>query len=80
MIYLNTATQEFINKNPGLFVKTIQCNNCQNELSTTIPFITKDYIGLATPNCSCGNLLSKAEVAIPRTEKEIESWLSFFKE
>lgn len=65
-----------MSKLSGLSIRKIACHACSRTLETTTPFITKDYIGLTTPPCACGSTLSKAEVAIPRTEAEEESLLS----
>lgn len=33
----------------------IACKNCGETLKTTIPFFTKEYRGLISPKCNCGN-------------------------
>ena len=77
MIYLNKiTTEDWIKKNQGLSIRTAVCSACSRTLETTIPFMTKDYIGLTTPVCSCGSTQTKAEVAIPRSKAEKASWAS----
>lgn len=71
---LDVTVDEWINKHPSLDIKSISCSACKATLTTTRPFITKGYIGLATPVCSCGSKLSRAEVAIPRTATEKKEW------
>lgn len=38
-----------------LEVKKSKCSSCGKELKTTIPIFSKDFRGLKSPDCSCGN-------------------------
>lgn len=74
ILFPEITSEAWIEKHPYLKVVSTNCKNCGNKLSSTIPFKSKGYIGLTTPICSCGNKMSKAECAIPRTKEEQDSW------
>lgn len=74
MFFHEMTAEEWIEKYPSLKVVSVNCKACGTKLESTVPFKSKGYIGLTTPVCSCGNNLSKAECAIPRTKEERDSW------
>lgn len=50
------------NEDPALWAERFQieafevrCKECKEILKTTIPFFTKEFRGLISPKCTCGN-------------------------
>lgn len=78
MIFPEISLNDWLKVYPDLKVKKVSCS-CGNTLESTIPFISKSYIGLTTPSkCSCGNDKIGANSMITKTSKEQEDWLQVF--
>jgi uncharacterized Zn finger protein len=78
MIFPDVSAEEWILRYPDLFVISVKCKNCGNNLESTRPFVSKDYIGLTTHSCACGNSQSNVKVVIPKTEQSKKEWKRLF--
>jgi hypothetical protein len=74
VIYPEYTLQQWLALHDGLEVKTVSCRNCGLDIKSTIPFIDKHYLGLTSRPCSCGNVLTRIEIAKPRTKEEQLKW------
>ncbi len=54
MIYVDQPIADWLKKHPELSIAHGDCDYCWAEMVTTIPFITKDYVGLVAKPCICG--------------------------
>lgn len=56
MIYPQVSTEEWCRLNPGLSVKSLECD-CGHFVETTVPWTSKEWVGLTSPACSeCGEV------------------------
>lgn len=75
-IYPNVSIEEWITFHPELQARSTSCRNCGSILTASIPFITKDYYGLCSPECSCGESITGIESMVTRSKREHDSWMS----
>ncbi|MBX9839194.1 MAG: hypothetical protein K2X69_12895 [Silvanigrellaceae bacterium] len=76
MIFVDIPLNEWLKKIPQLKVIETTCVSCGNKIKAEYPVILKDYIGLSSKPCPCGDKKSGCENLITRTKKEHESWLN----
>ncbi len=75
-IFPDITAEEWCEKHPPLYIKTVECPNCLRKLILDRPFIQEDWVGLTSQPCLCGNE-SPATLSIPR-KSEISDLLESF--
>lgn len=76
MIYPDVKLEAWIKKT-GIEPITYTCAKCGGEYKTTVPVITKDYVGLVSPTHGCGAKFTKL-VFCPRTKEKKDLWAKVF--
>lgn len=76
MILLDLTPEQWIKRYSSLQITQATCRDCGNKLFSTIPFISKEYIGLTSPPCPCGSM-TKTECAICKILKSKKDQLSW---
>lgn len=76
MIFPEYTTEDWIKKYPSLKQTKGVCDYCLNDRVATIPYVTKDTIGLVSPKCSCGKSHQSTRCFILKNSKEESEWKS----
>ena len=74
MIYPDVTLNDWLLEHPELEVRITECHACGGKLSSTIPFMTKDYYGLESTTCPCGDSRTGCRSMVTRTEEAHRSW------
>lgn len=77
MIYPDVHFQEWLERYESLNFVVCTCHFCGEILGSTRPFISKDYIGLVSPEHKHGNRNITCANMFPYTEQEKASWGAF---
>ena len=75
MIYPEISLERWCEQNPLLEVRKDKCDYCGGEFLANIPFIDKNWVGLTSKKCFCGNTFS---IQVPRQEKILLMINEFF--
>lgn len=78
MIYRDDISRDkWIKRFPALkFAKNVECPTCGSLMVLDRPFISKDWVGIAARDCSCGNKGAVAMSPRPDTNKSpILDWM-----
>jgi hypothetical protein len=65
MIYPDVTTEEWTKRHPDLEVEHDDCPECGTIRVLNIPFIKKDWVGLASKPCECGCPPAVSQVTRP---------------
>ena len=76
MIFPQVTLQEWMRRFPGLEPESAECS-CGKRGQTTVPVISKDWVGLAMPKCICGDEIPGAILKSrnPKIQAAMESLL-----
>lgn len=74
MIHPKVSLEAWLSKYPDLKIVTKECDACGKTIRTTIPFISKDYVGLDAPRCECGKNKFSCAISITRTPEANQEW------
>lgn len=77
MIFPPVTLKFWLEKYSGLSIIEGICDNCKSAMPTVLPFIEKDYIGLISEECGCGESRNKAMIMLPTSHVEIRFWERF---
>jgi len=78
MIYPDVELDVWIKKT-GIEPVIYTCAQCGGKYKTTIPVITRDYVGLVSPKHGCGAGFTKL-VFCPRTKEKGDLWARIIEE
>ena len=75
MIYPDVTLEEWLKKYPELEVISKSCDNCDAVMSSTIPYLNKDYAGLIAPDCKCQKNKTTCMISVTRTIEVHNEWV-----
>lgn len=76
MIYPDVSLETWMTKFPGLAPQKVTCG-CGKKGETTLPVISKDWVGLAMPKCQrCGD--EAPGVVFKSRNPKIQSEMNYF--
>lgn len=76
MLFPQVSVEEWIERHPGLEIEKERCPSCRKEIVKDIPYMSKDWVGLHSGECSCGH--DGSIIALPRNSKSQNILSSIF--
>lgn len=77
MIFPDITLDKWLQKYPSLSVEFEECPECGNLVKLDIPYISKDFAGLTSSPCDCGET-DICRIFVPISKNMIEKTQMFY--
>lgn len=74
MIFPDIRLEDWLKKYPELDLLEKECDSCGRTMIANVPFITKGFAGVISPNCQCGKNRTICSSRVTTSSEEHIKW------